>query len=283
VSCQPALFLLGEPAATVSAIVADTVSGPQAATIGAAVPTTAPGSFTVALTGRDQAGHSTTAMCAYSVRSTPTVATLTTFQKQPTFTVFWSASTGDTSVASYDVRYQSADVSSAFGDWTTWQSATTATSASFTGTPGSTYCFSARARNDAGDPTPWSAYKCTAIPVDDPALAAVGRWQSAGGDGYFLGTAAVSSTAGDTLTLAGIQSKRLGVMATRCPGCGTIQIFWNDTLLAQVSLNATTTTRAVLVQSTAFTTLETGTLTVRVVSSGARVEIDAFALTQRFT
>ena len=65
-------------------------------------------------------------------------------------TINWTA-TDNTGVKSYDVRYRSAPYNtSSYSAYSTFKSATTATSGTFTGTAGRTYCFSVRAR-DAND------------------------------------------------------------------------------------------------------------------------------------
>jgi hypothetical protein len=63
------------------------------------------------------------------------------------FTVSWSGTDGHSGIASYDVQYKDG----AGGAWTDWQTATTATSAIFTGQSGHTYYFQSRARDNAGN------------------------------------------------------------------------------------------------------------------------------------
>lgn len=60
-------FVVSEPGAVVSASVADGVSGPGAATVSASVSTVSAGSFSVQLSGEDNAGRATTVSCAYRV------------------------------------------------------------------------------------------------------------------------------------------------------------------------------------------------------------------------
>ena len=61
-------FTVGDQA-TLSASVSDAVSGAAAATVSAAAPTTAAGSFSVWLTGQDKAGNHTTIACPYTVKA----------------------------------------------------------------------------------------------------------------------------------------------------------------------------------------------------------------------
>lgn len=60
-------FLLGTSGATVTATVADALSGPQAASVSAAASTATVGAKIVSLTGADKAGNSRAAACGYSV------------------------------------------------------------------------------------------------------------------------------------------------------------------------------------------------------------------------
>jgi hypothetical protein len=265
----------------VSATVADSISGPQASSVSASVSTATAGSFSIGLTGVDLAGRSVTVACPYTVLGTPSVATLTTFQRQISFAVAWSAPNSSGTVASYDVRYQSASTGGGFSAWTTWQSATTDATADFTGTPGSTYCFSARARDAGGNLTRWSASKCTAIPVDDTATSASGTWTRSTGSAYYLGTFSVSSTLGDTLTLANVSAKRLSLLVTKCPTCGTIQLLWNGIVLQTVNLRSSTTKTAQVLTAFNLGSLQTGTVSAQVASSGRPVEIDGLGVSQK--
>jgi hypothetical protein len=270
VTCLAATFLAGQAAATVSATVADAVSGPQASSVSAPVSTATAGSVSVDITGLDRAGRSATVACPYTVLGTPTVAVLGMFQRQASFAVSWSA---PTAVASYDVRYQSATTGVPIGPWTTWQSATTDTSASFNGTPGWTYCFAARARDSGGTVTRWGASRCTAVPVDDSDLAASGTWTRS--------TSSTSSTLGDTLTLANVSAKHLSLLATKCPACGTVQLLWNGNVLQTINLKSSTTKTAQFLTAINLGSLQTGTVSARVASSGRPVEIDGIGVSQK--
>jgi PKD repeat protein len=59
-------FLVGEPGSVI-AVVQDQASGPAQATVSAAASTATTGQFTVAVTGRDNAGRSRTVQCPYGV------------------------------------------------------------------------------------------------------------------------------------------------------------------------------------------------------------------------
>lgn len=69
VTCQsPApVFYLNQSGATVTASVADALSGPASATVSSTVPTDSVGQHTITLTGSDLAGNTASASCSYSV------------------------------------------------------------------------------------------------------------------------------------------------------------------------------------------------------------------------
>lgn len=70
-TCQAASLPQGSPG-SVTAAVADALSGPASTTVSTPVSTSAPGSFTASVTGADVAGNTTTASCAYTVTALPT-------------------------------------------------------------------------------------------------------------------------------------------------------------------------------------------------------------------
>jgi probable HAF family extracellular repeat protein len=60
-------FIIGQPAASVSATVTDSESGPAATTVSAAANTAQVGTFTANVTGYDNAGNTSSVACSYSV------------------------------------------------------------------------------------------------------------------------------------------------------------------------------------------------------------------------
>jgi hypothetical protein len=67
VTCVAASFILNQPGAEVTAIVADGLSGPTAATASASADTSTVGTRSVDVTGSDLADNSTTSSCSYTV------------------------------------------------------------------------------------------------------------------------------------------------------------------------------------------------------------------------
>lgn len=212
--------------------------------------------------------------------TTPTANAGGKFQKQPTFTVTWSASTdAQTSSVRYNVRYREAPYNGDFGGFVNWQTSTTATSASFTGTPGTTYCLSARAIDGAGNTSPYGAEACTAVPVDNPTLTHRGRWAKRTGPGYYLETFSRTKKRGARLTLP-VQAKVLSIIVTKCGHCGTINVFFKGRRIKRINLRSQALARQKLrfVKLKTFASTQTGTIKVAVASRGKLVIVEGLAV-----
>jgi GH25 family lysozyme M1 (1,4-beta-N-acetylmuramidase) len=202
------------------------------------------------------------------------------FRKATRFRVAWSA-TDDTAVAGYDVRSKTAPSTDGYGPWTTWLAGTASSSATFTGTPGYTYCFSARARDLVGNVSVWSPRRCTAVPLDDRDMAIrSGTWSRGEGSGRYLDTFTASSGEGAALLRRHVEATHISLLVERCPGCGVVRVYWNGVLLRRISLSWDTTVRKRLVTVAHFDSVQVGNLRVKVVSSGRRVEIDGLAVSR---
>jgi hypothetical protein len=189
----------------------------------------------------------------------------------------WTA-TDNTGVKSYDVRYRSAPYnSSSYGSYRTFQSATTATTAKFIGTAGRTYCFSVRARDAAGNVGLWGPQSCVGFPVDERTMTATGTWSKVDSSLYYAQTAMSSTTAGSTLKLA-VVYRRLWVIATTCPGCGTVNVYRGSTLLKSVSLNSTSSVFRVPIPIETSSTVRSGTVTLKQASAGHKVTIEGLGI-----
>ena len=157
-----------------------------------------------------------------------------------TFGVSWGGS--DTNgVASFDVQYTKAAWNGKFGPATVLKSATTSTSATFTGVPGYEYCFSVRAHDKAGNVSGYSATKCIALPLDDRALAASAGWKKITGKAFYLGTAMQTAAKGKTLTRKGAVAGRAVLYVDKGKGFGTLNVLYNGKVVKKISLASTKT------------------------------------------
>lgn len=193
-------------------------------------------------------------------------------------TISWVGTPGTNPIASYDVRYRKASWWGGFGASTGWLAATAATSASFPATPGNTYCFSVRARDSMGYASSWSAETCLTAPLDDRALTRSGTWYVGTNSAYYRGTYVRSSTSGTAASIPGVRAKRIALVATTCATCGTVKVYLGSTLLRTVSLVSDTTVTGKVIWVATFDTVKTGTLSIRVSSSGLRVVIDGLGI-----
>ena len=192
------------------------------------------------------------------------------FQTTPKFDLSW----GVAEAVRYDVRYRSAPYGADFGGFVAWQSGTAGTSAVFNGSPGRSYCFSARATDADLNTSDYGAERCTAIPAANTALKHRGHWAKRKGSGYFLGAFSVTSTQGANLVLANVRAKRLAIVVTKCRGCGTIKVFLRNKLLRTIRLRAGSNRKRQIVNLAIFNSVRRGTLHVRVTSSGRPVKIE---------
>ncbi|MGZ6547334.1 MAG: S8 family serine peptidase [Actinomycetota bacterium] len=202
------------------------------------------------------------------------------FQRSQAFAVGWKATDTGSGVQSYDVRYERASYKSGFGSWATWKSATPATSATFIGAAGYTYCFDVRARDRMGNTSGWSSIRCTAIPVNDRSLSASSGWSRLISSTRFMSTYSLSRTRYTTLRLYGASFKRIALIVTACGTCGKVQVFGGSKLYGTFSLSGTSQTRKIIWVKVLSSIAGSSTITIKVISSGAPVMIEGLGVTR---
>jgi hypothetical protein len=241
------------------------------------------GSHTLAVTAGDAHGHSSSASHTWTVDATaPTVSTAAFWSFLLTSPATFSYVATDVSgVATYDVRYRRAGWAdagfSAFASPSGW-SGTTARTRTLALAPGYEYCLSVRARDVVGNVSAWSAERCTAMPLDDRALArATSGWASVTSIPAYARTLTRSVRTGTSLTRSGVRVRRIAVMVTTCPTCGSVDVFLGSTRLGTLRLtSATTRTRQVLMLPLR-SNITAGTITLRTLS-GRVVLVDGIGL-----
>ncbi|GAC1411884.1 MAG: hypothetical protein NVSMB57_07110 [Actinomycetota bacterium] len=157
-------------------------------------------------------------------------------QRGNTIGVAWEGSDNSGSIASYTARYRSASTQSGFGGYTTWVSGKS-TSAEFTGTPGSTYCFSIKAVNASGNESAWSPERCSAVPLDDRS-ASVSRMTRSSGASFYQGTVTVGRRSGGSMMWNGLRAKSINVVVQMCRACRYADFLWNGRTIKRMSLYA---------------------------------------------
>jgi len=206
------------------------------------------------------------------------LTTPSTIQGGTSMTVAWAGTPGSAAVQNFDVRYRKASYkSTSFSAYTTWQTATTALSASLALSAGYTYCFSVLARDVNGLTSSWTADKCTISPLDDRSLTKSGTWSALSSTKYYRGTYRQSKTLNASLSATSVKYKKLYLVASTCTTCGSVKVYLGSTLLKTISLKgATAYKKAFLIYSG--TAVKSGTLKVKVSVSGKYDRIDGLAI-----
>lgn len=181
-------------------------------------------------------------------------------------------------VASYDVRYRRATSAGAYSAYVQPWTGITATSVDVAVAAGYEYCFSVRAKDKLGNVGAWSAERCFSRPLDDRSLVmATTGWARGSSSKFYYGTDTQTTVSGAALTRT-VQGKRFFLIATRCPTCGAVAVYAGNRLLTTLNLAYPTTHYQVVLGLPVQSTLFSGTLTVRTVSTGKIVQIDGLAV-----
>ena len=236
--------------------------------------------FRAEYAGDAQTQPSTSDLLPIEVVSPAPTVSLTPLQPVTTngsIALAWSATSGWSPVASYDVQYRRAPWNGGFGSIATLLSATTDHSTVMAGISGSTYCVSVRARALDGHMSAWTPETCTVVPLDDRSLFRSGRWAAGTGSGYYGSTYLSSHTYGSKLMRPGVAARQIALLVTTCRTCGSVKVYWGSTLLRRVSLYSATTVYRKLITVTT-PSARSGALTITVSSRGKAVIIDGVAI-----
>jgi len=191
--------------------------------------------------------------------------------------VSWATPVASSAVASYSIRVRTATPTSGWGAWfvpTRW-AALTGTSRAVTLAPGQTVCVSVRATNRAGQIGPWSPGRCTARPLAETSATTVtSGWRATKSPQLLGGTAYTTSTRRSSWTLDGVTTGRVGIVASRCPTCGSVNVYVGTALVGSIDLRAATTSYQNLIMLPPFAR-RTGRLAFVVSSpTGRMVQLD---------
>ena len=193
-----------------------------------------------------------------AILSAPTFSTYVSATRS--FPVKWLATDSGSGIRDYLVRYHRLPSTT----WVTWGGAyKTATSATFTGSAGATYEFAVRARDRAGNLGPWSVFKRTVIPYDQPSAIYSGTWGTYTRSGAYLGSVKGTSSRGAAAALRAT-GRGYYLLVTVGPGRGKAKVYVDGAYLKTIDTYAATTAYRRLIGIKAFTTA--GPHTVRVVN-----------------
>ena len=143
--------------------------------------------------------------------------------------------------------------------------------------PGSTYCFTAVAYDNAANERT-SNQRCTSAPLDDRGLDRSTGWTRGTGSAFYKGTRTSAKPLGSVLSKKGVTARRLGIVATKCAGCGTVGVYVGSVKVGTVGLSSTTTRHKQVLLLPAFASAKSGTVRLKVLSSGKPVRIDGLVV-----
>lgn len=213
-------------------------------------------------------------------------APTTSFKALPTFSmsspvaVSWTAADSQSAVAGTDVRVRTAPWDGYFSPTSQFVTGTAASKASRPVPLGSTACFSARSSDMAGNRAMWTGERCTAVPADDTAASKSAGWSRTTSSAYYRGSALLSKTNGSRLTVTNVRAKRIALLVSTGAANGKIEVYWRGAALGSWSLASTTTVHRKLISIRTLSAVTSGTLVVKVITSGKPVRIDGFAFSQ---
>jgi hypothetical protein len=195
--------------------------------------------------------------------------------------VAWKGYDAWSGVASYDVRWSRAAYSTGFAAPVfpaAWQHLT-ATSVALPLAAGYTYCVQVRDRDAAGNVSAWSPVQCVARALDDRALVAGRGWVRGVGSPFYLRTVTATRALGAVLVRTGARLDRVGVIATRCAGCGVVGIYVGTRLIGRLNLYLPVTRYRQLLMLPRFS-YRSGTVVVRSLSARKVVQVDGLVVTR---
>jgi hypothetical protein len=228
-----------------------------------------------------------TVSTSWRVDTLPPTAAMTSpttaFTLSRSLAVTWTGADSGSGLQSFDLRYRRAAYSAGFGATVyphLWQGLHVRSLTMTNLLPGYDYCVAVRAHDKSGNVSGWSRPRCIAVALDDRTLSVTtSGWTRHNSGLYYLGTYSTTTHPGATLARSSAYLDRIGLVATKCPTCGTVGIYVNDGLFRTISLAAPRAQRMQLIQLPPFS-LRIATVTIRVLSTGKPVCIDGLALTR---
>ena len=172
------------------------------------------------------------------------------FQTTTKATLTFTGSDAESAVSGYDIRFRWATWNStaftAYAEPANWQQLT-ATSLTFTGLPGRTYCMGVRAHDAAGNVSAWTADRCTTLPLDDRGLTVHGTWTRPTSPSASTGTLSKTVVSGSTMVLPSSRTKRVALLVVTCASCGKVAVYLNGVYWRTVNTYSPTTHYKVLI------------------------------------
>lgn len=144
---------------------------------------------------------------------------------------------------------------------------------------GRTICVQVAARDALDNVGPTTAQQCRHRPLDDKSLAASSGWTTTSDSRLWNGTARTTTKLGSTLRLASATAvDRLGVVATKCAGCGSVAVYVGGVKRGTLSLAASSTLRKQVVLLPRLASPASGAVVLKVTTTGKRVQLDGLVV-----
>jgi hypothetical protein len=198
-------------------------------------------------------------------------------QQLVTYGLHWQQWRAD----SYDLRFRVASPTRDPGPWQyprSWQRSTVTEQSLIDLSPGVTYCFSVRARDNLDAVTDWSLPKCMARLYDDTALPPTPGWTTVREQpGFLNGTYTATRAQNASFTVSGTFS-RVGVSAYRCPDCGVLDVYVGTRLVRSLDLRSSAASAGLWQWTSGPFTEAATTLTLKVRSQNRLVVLDGFGM-----
>lgn len=144
------------------------------------------------------------------------------------------------------------------------------------------YVFTVAAVDTDGNVDPTPAKERWSVPLNNTALAEHSReWRKRTGRGHFQDSYSVTDRRGASIEQGRRGFRSLVLVATRCPGCGTVAVLLRDKRVATVDLSARKTRKRQVLTIDSWRRKQTGRVRVEVLTQGKDVLIEGIGFSAR--
>jgi len=154
--------------------------------------------------------------------------------------------------------------------------------ANFIGMKAGDYLFTVAAVDGAGNVDATPAKQRWTVPMDNSLFKTYSpQWDKRSGRGYFQDTYAITDARGAFIEQAKQGFKSLVLVATTCPGCGTVDVFLKDTLLRTVRLTSPEMQKRQVIPLASWRKRHAGRVRIVVTSDAKDVIVDGLGFSAR--
>ena len=107
------------------------------------------------------------------------------------------------------------------------------------------------------------------------------EWDKRSGRGYFQDTYSITDDQGAFIEQAKQGFRSLVLVATRCPGCGTVDVYLKDTKLRSVDLSSSSTDKRQIIPVASWRKAHSGRVRIVVTTQGKDVIIEGLGFSAR--